>query len=168
MSKLKHAASVSHNEATIAELHADRAFAVEYLKSALEELDVNLRRTSSGSVLGANQHPCSYQFRRVVERDLGYLGIADEETSDLGKMDFTKVNRVISEVINHDVYFLKRETFVSEAEYRFVWLVEGVADQFIDLFVPDARRYCSRWEDQGEWIAIDNAESTYGPPGAAR
>lgn len=39
MSKLKHAASVSHNEASIAELHADRAFAVEYLKSALEELD---------------------------------------------------------------------------------------------------------------------------------
>ena len=39
MSKLKHTASVSHNEATIAELRADRAFAVEYLKSALEELD---------------------------------------------------------------------------------------------------------------------------------
>lgn len=39
MSKLKHAASVSHTEATIVELRADRAFAVEYLKSALEELD---------------------------------------------------------------------------------------------------------------------------------
>lgn len=105
------------------------------------------------------QGPCSYQFRRVVERDLGYLGIADEETHDLGKMHSAKVNRVISEVINHDVYFLKRETYVSEAEYRFVWLVEGVADQFIDLVVPEARRYCSRWEDQGEWIAIDNIES---------
>jgi probable addiction module antidote protein len=39
MSKLKHTASVSHNEATLAELRADRDFAVEYLKSALEELD---------------------------------------------------------------------------------------------------------------------------------
>ncbi len=39
MSKLKHAASVPHSEATIAELRTDRAFAVEYLKSALEELD---------------------------------------------------------------------------------------------------------------------------------
>ncbi|MDB5971104.1 MAG: transcriptional regulator [Hydrocarboniphaga sp.] len=39
MSKHKHAASVPHSEATIAELRADRAFAVEYLKSALEELD---------------------------------------------------------------------------------------------------------------------------------
>ena len=39
MSKLKHAASVPHTEATIAELRTDRAFAVEYLKSALEELD---------------------------------------------------------------------------------------------------------------------------------
>jgi probable addiction module antidote protein len=39
MSKHKHAASVSHTEATIAELRADRAFAVEYLKAAMEELD---------------------------------------------------------------------------------------------------------------------------------
>ena len=39
MSKRKHAASVPHVEATIEELRADRAFAVEYLRSALEELD---------------------------------------------------------------------------------------------------------------------------------
>ena len=39
MSHRKHAASVPHIEATIAELRTDRAFAVEYLKSALEELD---------------------------------------------------------------------------------------------------------------------------------
>lgn len=39
MSKKKHAAAVSHAEATIAELRADRAFAVEYLKVAMEELD---------------------------------------------------------------------------------------------------------------------------------
>jgi probable addiction module antidote protein len=39
MSTLKHAASVSHEGVAIAELRADRAFAVEYLKAALEELD---------------------------------------------------------------------------------------------------------------------------------
>jgi len=39
MSNRKHAASVSHRDATIAELQADRDFAVEYLKAALEELD---------------------------------------------------------------------------------------------------------------------------------
>ena len=39
MSKLRHAASVRHTEATIAELRNDRVFAVDYLKSALEELD---------------------------------------------------------------------------------------------------------------------------------
>jgi len=32
-------ASVSHSEATIKELRADRQFAIEYLKAALEELD---------------------------------------------------------------------------------------------------------------------------------
>ena len=39
MTLRKHTASVSHSEATIAELRADREFAIEYLKAALEELD---------------------------------------------------------------------------------------------------------------------------------
>ncbi|NGY05893.1 addiction module antidote protein [Solimonas terrae] len=39
MSKRKLTASISHVEATIEELRADRAFAAEYLKAALEELD---------------------------------------------------------------------------------------------------------------------------------
>jgi len=39
MNAHNHHASVSHFDATIAELRADRSFAVEYLKAALEELD---------------------------------------------------------------------------------------------------------------------------------
>lgn len=39
MSKKQFAASVSHHEAMIEELRRDRAFAVEYLKAAMEELD---------------------------------------------------------------------------------------------------------------------------------
>lgn len=39
MSSRTHAASAPHREATIAELRADRSFAVDYLKSAMEELD---------------------------------------------------------------------------------------------------------------------------------
>lgn len=39
MSPSKCLASVSHSESTIAELRANREFAVEYLKAALEELD---------------------------------------------------------------------------------------------------------------------------------
>lgn len=39
MSKSSCKASVSNAEATVAELRADHAFAAEYLKAALEELD---------------------------------------------------------------------------------------------------------------------------------
>jgi probable addiction module antidote protein len=46
MSKRSYAASVSHHEATIAELRNDRAFAVEYLKAALEELDNSEHRAA--------------------------------------------------------------------------------------------------------------------------
>lgn len=105
------------------------------------------------------QGPCSYQFRRVIERDLGYLGITDEENSDSSRMDRAKLETVISQVISHDVYFLKREAYVAQAEYRFIWLIDDVAGATIDLVVPEARHYCARWEDQGEWIAIDNVDN---------
>jgi DNA-binding phage protein len=39
MSKLKLVSSVPHTDATIAELRTNPAFAAEYLKSAIEELD---------------------------------------------------------------------------------------------------------------------------------
>jgi probable addiction module antidote protein len=44
MSKRKEIASVRHTDAVIDELRADRAFAVEYLKAALEELDDPMHR----------------------------------------------------------------------------------------------------------------------------
>ncbi len=46
MSKNRYAASVSHGEATINELRADEAFAVEYLRLAFEELDDPNHRAS--------------------------------------------------------------------------------------------------------------------------
>ena len=39
VNKLKHSASIPHTDTTIAELRTDPAFAVEYLKSAMEGLD---------------------------------------------------------------------------------------------------------------------------------
>ena len=44
ISKRKEIASVRHTDAVIDELRADRAFAVEYLTAALEELDNPLHR----------------------------------------------------------------------------------------------------------------------------
>ncbi|MPS26381.1 addiction module antidote protein [Pigmentiphaga sp.] len=45
MSAAKYAASVSHRDALIAELRADHAFAVEYLKAALEEMEDSRHRS---------------------------------------------------------------------------------------------------------------------------
>jgi probable addiction module antidote protein len=67
MSERRHSPSVSHHRAVIAELRADRAFSVEYLKAALEELDDPGRRAVGLLAL-----------RDVVEAHGGLAAVARE------------------------------------------------------------------------------------------
>jgi hypothetical protein len=43
-----------------------------------------------------------------------------------------------------EAFFIKRLQFAHEAEYRLIWLAEGVPKEFIDLKCPGAIKYCER------------------------
>lgn len=62
-------AAVSHTEETIKELRADRAFAVEYLKAALEELDDPANR--AGGLLALRDVAEAYGGLGVVAAQAG-------------------------------------------------------------------------------------------------
>lgn len=99
--------------------------------------------------------PCSYQNRRAIEKDLGYIDFGtNEETSDPSKMNAAAVLRAYSKLGTEDVYFIKAERFRAQAEYRFLWLISAAVEAHIEIQVPEARQFCYRWEDQGEWVAF--------------
>ena len=99
--------------------------------------------------------PCSYQNRRIIEQDLGWLNLGPtEETNDISKFDSEVLNQTLSNLVCRDVYFLKHHSYVSQAEWRLVWLVDHDVEKNILIEVPDARQFCERWGDQGVVISF--------------
>jgi len=88
-------------------------------------------------VLGAFEGPCTYQTRKIVQKDLGYIEENQfRDVEEMGKFVFTH--------LQHYPYFLKDPTYVQQSEYRYVWLVSRDVEDYLDIKVPDAIMYCSR------------------------
>jgi len=99
--------------------------------------------------------PCSYQYRRIIEKDLGWLDFGtQDETQDVSKMNPESVSRVYEALNTGDAYFPKREKHRHQVEYRFIWLTDKPIKPSLDIAVPDARRYCVPWEGQGNVLAF--------------
>lgn len=99
--------------------------------------------------------PCSYQYRRIIEKDLGWVDFGTrEDTEDMSRLDHGAVRRFYEALNSGDAYFLKREEHRHQVEYRFVWLTDEPVRSFLDIKVPDARRYCVPWEGQGDVLAF--------------
>lgn len=99
--------------------------------------------------------PCSYQLRRIIEHDFGWLELGpNTETEDLSRFDQVVLKETLDKLVSPDVYFLKSFAYVSQAEWRFVWIVDHVVTGNIVLNVPDSRQFCQRWESQGDVVAF--------------
>lgn len=96
---------------------------------------------------------CSYQALRAIERDLGWIDIADKSTNDPAEMNEGGIRAALSQLVTDDILFLKHASFSHQVEYRFLWFAEQLKDH-LEIQVPDAAQFCERWEDQGQWIAV--------------
>lgn len=141
--------SMTPSKQLLADFKCDSAIVISDTTSFAREIAKQIPDFKAGL-----EGPCSYQYRRIIEKDLGWLDFGtQEETSDLSKMDAEVVTRMYSELNTADAYFLKREVHRHQGEYRFIWLTYGPVKPVIDIVVPDARRYCVPWEGQGDVLA---------------
>lgn len=90
---------------------------------------------------------CTYRSNRVIERRLPQGRI--KEMWDTNKQEDGTINmdilRDVIKPVSIDLLFLKEEKYAQQLEYRFVWRCAHIED-YIDLVVPDARRFCSPLE----------------------
>lgn len=106
--------------------------------------------------------PCSYQLRKVIETRLPYIDFGETKPHPehfrfppgaLAPVDTTKVFETAVKIASLDLLFLKDHHYKHQNEWRFVWFVEGNTDDFIDIAVPEAIQFCSRWEQSASLIA---------------
>lgn len=115
----------------------------------------SIARALEGFRMGVDG-PCSYQFRRIIEHDLGWIDLGPTvETEDIKNFNIPVLQSTLKKMITQDVYFLKNTKYVSQAEWRFVWLMNHDVDKNIVIEVPEARKFCVPWDSQGEVIAFD-------------
>ena len=105
-----------------------------------------VRRHIPGCTGGLQGH-CIYSPRgRVIHRDL------EENPTDLlnhaknpdGTIDMGVLPHLDALSAGTERFLLKAARFSHQAEYRFVWMTQGRADDYLDIVCPEAREFCKR------------------------
>jgi len=92
--------------------------------------------------------PCHYSPKRMLVRDIGAVEFdslrADEDTN---KVDLQKLMKLVSKIAGDDMFFLKSEKYAHQNEYRLMWHTPHEVAGYIDIVCPEARQFCTRFED---------------------
>ena len=96
---------------------------------------------------GGLEGACIYAEERVVRRMAGPIDIEQMRISpDENGLDMGKMFAAISNIAGDDLFFLKQKTYEHQCEYRLVWAASNSQD-YLDITCPEAREFCTRFED---------------------
>ena len=108
---------------------------------------------------------CNYQSYRIVKKALDEMSIQDF-TGDDGNliMMHPKMNERINQLVGNgiDLLFLKEKKYQDQAEFRFVWRIDGThfeIENHMDIVCKEAIQFCNREESE--------QDETQQPPPAA-
>jgi len=92
--------------------------------------------------------PCHYLPKRVLERDMGHVNIEEMRVNpDSKEIDMGKMMQAVFGLAGDDMFFLKHSGYASQNEYRLLWNTSIEVDGFIDIVCPEARQFCTRFEE---------------------
>ena len=86
---------------------------------------------------------CIYRRSMLLERDIRGFDL-NQQKNEKGELEVAQLIKWVSSQVGLDHFFLKRDLFVPEAEYRFVWMCTHAVDEHIDVIAPEAIQYCRR------------------------
>lgn len=92
--------------------------------------------------------PCLYLPRRTIDRDMGPVDLDSMKVSPEGKeLDMGKLFQAVFSAAGDDLFFLKSDRFAHQNEYRLLWHSPREVSGHIDIVCPEARQFCTRFED---------------------
>lgn len=98
--------------------------------------------------IGGLEGPCIYQNGRIIERHSDPINLDSMRVSSGSKeIDMSKLMYKADLLAGFDLFFLKEIRYAHQHEYRLLWLVNNQADLYLDIICPEARDFCTRFED---------------------
>lgn len=121
---------------------ADGCFAIDDTVGFAQAVAHALPRFKSGL-----EGPAIYQDDPAIRRDMGIQTAEeffDNHKNPDGTLSLNMLADVQSKVGGTEEFFVKHSRYADQAEYRFLWAVEGDAEDFIHIQVPEALKFCRK------------------------
>ena len=91
---------------------------------------------------------CLYIAKKTVQRDMGRVDLDSMRISPEGKeLDMGKLTQTIFDTAGDDLFFIKSNRYAHQNEYRLLWLTPNDVTGYVEIFCPEARQFCTRFED---------------------
>lgn len=92
--------------------------------------------------------PCFYVGQKSVNRDMGPIDWDTLKPSqESEEFDPSKISRTMLDAAGDDLFFMKHDIYAHQNEYRLLWHTPQNVFSHIDIVCPEARQFCSRFED---------------------
>jgi hypothetical protein len=63
------------------------------------------------------------------------------------ELDMGKMFNALGAIAGDDLFFLKKESYQHQAEYRLLWNSQAAVSDFIEITCPEAIQFCTHFED---------------------
>jgi len=97
-----------------------------------------------GGIEGACIYRTMKAIKRKIEFDIEKYRLPD------GKLDEQLLRHVCHSLGGPELVLLKRMRYQDQHEYRFMWEMDNVPADHIDVLIPGARKFCRKVKDE-EW-----------------
>lgn len=95
--------------------------------------------------IGGLEGFCIYQDDRVIRKSAPDFDVDDLRHSEVDQnLDMQKLFGAVFQIAGPDVFFTKLRKYQHQLEYRFVWIVEGEAEDHIFIECPEAVQFCEK------------------------
>lgn len=75
---------------------------------------------------------CIYQEQRIIQKDIGYIRVEDNE-----------LREYLTAQLDRKAFFIKSKSYSHQNEFRFIWSTKESISNYIEIKVPEARKFCS-------------------------
>lgn len=106
-----------------------------------------ISRHVPGFVVGL-EGPCLYLQKKVLDRNMGRIDLDTLRVSpDSKNLDLSRMAQTVFSMAGDDMFFLKDSRYANQNEYRLLWVTAGQISPYVDINCPEARVFCTRFED---------------------
>ena len=135
-------ASLIHSKGLMKKFDCDGVFRIKDSQS----FGLAIANKVMGFVEGLQGH-CIYVNERRTNKEIKNLSFDEMKISpDKKELEMGKLFQKVNEINSIDSFFMKPKKYQYQSEYRFIWLVQGNKNDYLEIECKEAIQFCEKIE----------------------